>query len=429
MIDAPELQKPTKLKQNILRVREAKDVARVFETRIVGRTSNEFREICYSADLVLGGLENEYEHFITQKFTELESYLDTSYDNLREHHNEGFRKFLLQQYRTYKKEQPSSVDSLKEEESIKDLAIGYTFDYIRTLTLGKRMGISSKNALMLAEVSHWNTPNVLISLAKKFPDADPNVIFNAAAHRPAHPEDFLREVLEAIPRLQEKFPDMDLGIIKGAATNYRSAPEQYLQGVNDAIPRLQEKFPDIDLGTIKKAASDYSSDPEEFIQGVITTVSKLREKFPEADVRLLKTAANMHPLDPEGFVNKVTERVQSLQASFPEIDLRIIKTAAINYGSNPEVFIRKVLSDIPDLQLKFPDIPLSVIKAVVISHTSDSEGFIRNVSEKAPGLQKEFPDLSASVVYRALIGYRDPQTFLREVQNRIQASLKQRNQA
>jgi len=207
----------SELKSSIKTVREGKDLSKAYEVRISGHTADKFEEIADNATCILSELEDKNQHYITDKYREIENYIGLSYDELRERHGEGFIKYLKQQYRLYKKEDPKELSNFNNPEYIKELALGYSFDFIRTLTLAKKMQITPITAPKLADVAHWVNPNILLSLTQKYPDMDKWIIKHAAVNNPTNPEGLIEAYNTRFSELREKYPDLSDFILQKAA--------------------------------------------------------------------------------------------------------------------------------------------------------------------------------------------------------------------
>lgn len=401
------------LKQSVRHFRDGKDLAKMFDVRVSGPTSSILGEIIDNANIVLANLENRNQYLIERKYRELEDYLGISYDQLTERYSEGFRKLLKQQYQLFKREQPSELNELKKDDYIEDLAVGYSFDFARTLTLGKKMGIPSTTALQLAEHSYWNNPNILIHLSHLFPEADTNLIRRAVIEYVSKPESYIQKVLESIPLLQQQFPNADLSLIKQAAMGHPSNPEAYIQKALDAIPLLKTQFPEAGLGLIKHAATNYPKNANAYIRSVLRVIPLLKSQFPDADPYLVTHSAMHHPNDPEGFIRKLLDSTAKLQKEFPNADNTLIKHAATHYRSDPGAFIQHVLDTIPIFQEQFLNADPNLIKTALIDHPSNPGAFIQYVLDTVQILQQRYPEVNISIIKRAVIGYSEPEGFIK----------------
>lgn len=344
-----------RLERTVKSTREDKALIKLFDINVTGRTKKEFGEIMVTAEHVLSGLEEKHEHFITKKYGELEDYLEVPYEELREHHQRGFRRLLLGEYRLGVQQQPSRIEDLKNEETIADLATAYTFDYVRTLTISKRMGLTPVQAMKLAYYSYTHNPNFVVTLQKQFPDADPWLI-TLSAMRYLKPEEHIQKALDLIPKLKEKYPEASIGLIKYAA-NAREDPEAFIEHVQGVRPKLKEKFPEAGDALINLASINYVQDPDSAIERALVVAKRLKEHFLEADMDMIKNVALGRPADPEKFVKKYLDRLKNLQSSHPDVGIAKLKKAA--YSQNPEMALQKLLTrsetDESELDMEFEE--------------------------------------------------------------------------
>lgn len=281
-------------------VRAAKNEAKLQGVEMGGRSGRRLEGIIQNANLMAADLEDQHQHFIDGTYRGLEEYIQMPYDALKEAHSEGFGLFLRQQYRRFLNEDRKKIERLEDNAYVKDLAVGYTFDYLRTLTLSKKMGIPSKKALELASVSHWHNPNVLIHLASEYPEADASLIFDAVTDYPSRPEEFIKGRLIAIEDLQAEFPDVLIGIIKYAAVGHPSKPAEFIRDVVKIMPDLQELFSTLDPTIISYAVTRHHRDPQGFLEKYQERLEKLHKKY---SAKNLEHAARNS--DPENFLQNL----------------------------------------------------------------------------------------------------------------------------
>lgn len=399
------------LKQQVRHTRERKQFAKAYKVDVTGLSGNLLDRITHNANFVLSNLEIKHEYSIDKKYRELEEYVGLSYDEIKNHHANGFRLFLKQQYRLFKKEDPSEINKLNNDEYIEGLAVGYTFDYIRALTLGKRMEVPASTALKLAEYAYWNNPNILLSLAKQFPNANPGLLVHAAKFNPMRPEEFVASVIEKARELGEKYPNADDSLINRATQNYLKNPEAFLEDSLQKIDDLIAAYPDISVANIKHAVIHNPNNTKAFIDAGIRKLPELKEKYPDEYQGLVKHAV-FKSSDPERFIDNVIANISRLKKKYPDVDITIIKTAAIDHA-NPDAFIARATKKISNLQEKYPNVKVGIIKTAVLGYPSDSETFIEKAVKKIKELEKVYPDVGHDVLTRAATGYAvDPEAYV-----------------
>lgn len=274
-------------------VREAKSDAKLRRIEMGGRPGRRLEGIIQNANLAVADLEDQNQHFLDETYRGLEDYIKMPYDELKEAHFEGFGLFLRQQYRRFLHEDTNKIERLEDNNYVRELAVGYTFDYLRTLTLSKKMGIPGDKAVELASVSHWLNPNVLIHLASKYPDADLSLIYDAVTDYPSRPEEFIKGRLNAIEDLKAEFPDVLIGIIKYAAVGYPSKPAEFVRKVVNMMPDLQVLFSDMDPTIISYAVTRHHRDPEGFLLKYKERLEKLQRKYNSSNLKV--AARNENP--------------------------------------------------------------------------------------------------------------------------------------
>lgn len=349
----------SQLREAVQFTRDEKGLVNAYDVEISGRVNTELNEIISEGYLMLDQLEEKNEHLITDKFSEIEDYVGLTYDELRDHHKKGFRKLLVGDYRLNAGHQPERIEMLKDPDVLEDLAIGYSFDYMRTLTLARKLGVTPNTALRIASFAYKNEPNILITLAHTYPDADPGLIKNAVRMY-QHPEQHIKMVLELIPKLQGKFPDLEVSFIKAAAYHHYTNPEQYLEDSRTRLEEMMQKFPNADMGLIKAAVINYQGKAESFIENAQKKFLQLKKTFPDIDADLCKSAVLGYPTDPEGFVVAYSSRLKQLQRNHEgNIGIAALKKAA--YSPDPEARLKKILkfqSDNGYLDQEFDEIEI-----------------------------------------------------------------------
>jgi len=179
------------------------------------------------------------------------------------------RKYIKQEYRLFKKTGIDDPAIIQSEEYVKEILISLILEFIYSLRVSKKSGLSLDQALRIAALSHHLDPQTPHRLIKKFPNFEPWIIARAAVHNPTNPEAFLQKIQDAIPELQAKFPNFEPGVIRYTAVHNPTNPEAFLQKVQDAIPALQAKFPNHSVVTIIQAAVFYPSDPAKFLETIV----------------------------------------------------------------------------------------------------------------------------------------------------------------
>lgn len=223
---------PFSIRDTIREGRSFKEEAKEKGIRLQGAEGEELEKVIERAIPLIANLEHDHLVWIEEKRQLFSEYLgDISWEEIKDTYNKGFSLFIRLQYRLFKKEfTKENVGELFDESYLTDIALAYTFDFIRSLRTSQRLDIFPRTALTIAKKSYSYNPDIIISLFDKFPEFEPGIIAYTLIKNPSNPESFLNKVKETIPKLQKKFPLISRGDILRAAIHHPNNPDAYIMG-------------------------------------------------------------------------------------------------------------------------------------------------------------------------------------------------------
>ncbi|OGH93940.1 MAG: hypothetical protein A2538_03685 [Candidatus Magasanikbacteria bacterium RIFOXYD2_FULL_41_14] len=266
------------------------------------------------------------------KFDSLREYLkDVSREDIEEAFFRGLKTNITQYFRVYKKTGNSDVIKQLHDPAFQNkLVESFFIDFVLTLRKSGKGKTSPITALKLARQSYIHDPDIVSKLQKQFPETDLGLIVRAAVAYPHTSAEFIARTEENIITLAKEFPDVDPNIIRTAAvSNHRGDPASFIRKVQDGTTALSKKFPDVDMYVIKAAALGRPKRIEAFIAEVAADITRLTGKFPDVKRYIIKTAAAFHRDDPDAFIESVQRNIPILTAKFPDLPSHDIETVAV----------------------------------------------------------------------------------------------------
>ena len=220
---------------------------------------------------VLPSLREENPKFVKKYISPLlENYLEEIFsDEVEKTYTEGLKTYIKLQYRLYGGKKENDILDIFTDEYIKDIVLNYTHDFVMSLRISEKSGVTPNMALELARLSYRHNPTILTILQRKYPDVNEGIITRAATHNPRNTEKFIEDVLNKITELKIKYPDVNEGIITRAATHNPTNTEKFIEDVLNKITDLKIKYPDVNEGIITRAAIHNPTNTEKFIEDVL----------------------------------------------------------------------------------------------------------------------------------------------------------------
>ena len=301
----------------------------------------------------------------------------------------------------------------------------------------------------------------------------PGFLKRAVFDRPTDPKEWLRSIQATTERILQDPAFSDLadtpGCVLTVVSNYKK-PEAFLKRAlrTTQMLLLEPEFAEFrdTPYIIKLAAMRVSGDPRAFLRDVSARCRALfaNPEFAEflSSPGVVRRAAANSTASPEDYLRKVKMNIEALSVDPEFADLArtpgIIRHAASNHSSNPAVYLRRLKAIARELHVspdfaEFADIgfiirraadskssdqflsgvkagrssimedpefqaikdDLTLITVAVVFHSSDPRAFIRRYMEKQKKIlaNPEFFNHSGYQIRRAIIGYKDPEQYLR----------------
>src|SRR3990167_8673868 len=279
------------------------------DTNLAGSRGLAFEEILELSDNVLSSMKITHREWIKTKLDSLSGYLKDH--EIEPVFKKGLEITMTQEHRVLKKSINGTYD-LQDPLYVQDIIAGYTFEFYQSLRISQRMGIDTKTALGIAQLSYRHNPNILLRLKhdpryKSIPLSFRN---RAALEHPKNPERFLDGILATIDRLRKtpKYKDLDQSILLRAAFGNPRNTEAFLDNFISILKNLAEssKYGVLIPSTRIKAALDHPKDPERFLDGIIATIDRLigMPEYKDVNQSVLEYAALQYPSDPEIYLKR-----------------------------------------------------------------------------------------------------------------------------
>ncbi|MCL4393145.1 hypothetical protein M1145_03310 [Patescibacteria group bacterium] len=172
---------------------EGKDIQRL------GGNAGSICEVIYDNldNRLLPSLKEENSEFIEKYISPLlEGYLEKIHtDEIKKVYTEGLKIYIKLQYRLYGGKKEKDILYIFNDEYIKNIILSYTHDFVMSIRISEKLGVTPNMALELAKLSYRHNPTILMTLQRKYPDVDDGIIKHAAVNYPTNPEEFIKSVL------------------------------------------------------------------------------------------------------------------------------------------------------------------------------------------------------------------------------------------
>ena len=195
-----------------------------------GPIGNKGEEIYKEAESIFSLLKEDTLDFQDKYISPLLSeYLkEIPIEKVEKTYNEGLKTYIKLQYRLYGGVKEKDTLNIFDDAYIRNIILSYTHDFIMSLRISKRLGVTQNTALDLAKLSYRYNPMILIRLGNLCPEVDDGVINRAAVGYPTDPEGFIEGVLARITQLKEIYPEVDDWVIRHASVHYPTDPKRFI---------------------------------------------------------------------------------------------------------------------------------------------------------------------------------------------------------
>jgi hypothetical protein len=289
----------SEVKEIVKHHRFLKEFAREEEIELAGRAGKELEEILNRADQVLDKLYLQNREWIEEKIRSLGYLADIPRESIEDYYKRGLATYLRQEYRLIKAASPEETTKLEEEGYLSDAIFAYTFDFLRTLRVCKRLGISPSQSLDMARFSYRFNPDILTKLLNQFPDFEKYILIRACVGH-SDPEEFLSGLRKKLPELERQFPEFERSVIIDACLGY-SDPEEFLSGLRKKLPELERQFPEFGRSVIIYVCFE-RGDPAKFLTKMREKLPELQQKFPHLSKGAIVFALSHYPQKPESYL-------------------------------------------------------------------------------------------------------------------------------
>ena len=280
-----------------------------------GNSGKNIQEMEQQVSLVLTDVLLENQEWVDeQKREALEMLPNFDQEELLRVFQFGLNSFFKQQYKLFTEGQKTrkrvTPDILKNKEYIRQQIIAYTFDFIQLLKSAKKDGMSSIEALELAQLSHRYNPDIISKLTSRYPNISKWIIRRALIGYSRNPEKFIDDFMTEVERLKLQYPKVNLWVIHTAALkNPRNAknpkgPETFIDSYVSRVEKLYKDYPDVEQGVIRYIALNNTQNSKRAIDNYIKKTRELISQYPSFSLRTVKHAVLHRPEDPEDFIKE-----------------------------------------------------------------------------------------------------------------------------
>ena len=358
----------------------------------VGGTSKEANKLQAEILSVAEEMLTENSEWIDGKLRDLNGYLDgIDFEKIKESYFHGLKQLIKQHCRLLRKTNDPEFDTLHDEATLKEIVFAYTFDFVRSIRESYKQKLHPATSIEIAKKSFRLDPSTFRELSDEFPDFPNWIIVNAVTQH-SHPRSFLTQVREKSDQFAEEFPYFDKWVVDRLVVRNFDDPNFALMRLQDRLRDLPAKYPDI------------------------------------SSIDMLRICLNS-PTDPEGFIKKVRKKIPELRRNFPTISDDLLTSAAIYHPKNSAAFLQNYLSQSPVLSAKYPDLPSWVINRALLSSPWEPTDLLDRVRSLTPTLQQKFGYMGVQSITIAIIGYKDPEEFLKWVDSQTQSLMERFPQA
>lgn len=222
------------VKDSIKRSRDIKKASKANSIVLEGYPSKNVQEIEQQVSQVLAEILLENREWIEEQKRKIVVGLSSiSEEKVAQSFEVGLMLFFRQQYRLFTKDQPMRKrkipEILQNGKYIRQQITAYAFDFIQLLKALIKYGITSSEALEIAEASYRHNPDVLKNLNLKYPGISKTVINRTLIGYSSNPEKFIDSYFARVEELKLKYPGVDPYIIKEAALKRPNNAEDFIK--------------------------------------------------------------------------------------------------------------------------------------------------------------------------------------------------------
>lgn len=232
--------------------RRLKDTAREQEVNLAGQTSELFaQQISPELELRVQHAVEAHKKWLEREWETLKKSLHSTRKASFDEVLQCFQETLRKRVKLYARTTETPLNTFAKDPRLLDVLFEQAaFDFIMSFRFSARNGETYKNALKIAELSHWLNPMDIHRLGTKYQGkVDEWVLTRAALGYPKDPDAFIDTYLTEVVRLSTKYQGkVDEVVLRYAALNNPKNPDAFIDwyaGVYDILIKHKLKKSDI----------------------------------------------------------------------------------------------------------------------------------------------------------------------------------------
>lgn len=380
--------------------------AKSAEVPLGGPRGTELSEFMQFTEELWGAMQVEHEELLERRRRKYSDYLSPleSLFAVEDAFTNGLRMTLKQEYRYRRKEEPETLDQLKDKDYLVGLIAGYGTKFDIALNSARLLGVEPQAGLEIAKNAYAFDAMELVKLRKEFPAVPLYVITRACLFSPIKASEFVAEIDKRYKEYRKMF-DLQPGTIYYYLTYMPHKAEAKLRDLEQRVREYTEEFPNISRSDIEKVARGTPKTAKLRLENLDREATRLKEAFNEFPESFIVYAL-VNYNKPQEALRTARKTLRELAADFESyFPPSLIGHVVIRHPQKARTILENAKRTAQDLQKSIPEIPEAFIKRTTIYHSDDAKKYLEYLREERRRLMSVFPTLPAFLILRVVETY------------------------